>query len=190
VTSDGCPSFFSGTQSARDLAAIISIAGPALITIALLPRRRTETTWPKVLVALALIGTATLCVDAAISAIDQYRNLQDFSVTTMAGTFRDQPFVVVATLQPVRLLTMGALAWSTLSAVRAEEEPRRFWLSVFIGSAVLLGLNILSIAEGLALRIPLNSPGHSALNSPRQSTVLAHPSEAAPAADAKRQLIP
>jgi hypothetical protein len=41
-----------------------------------------------------------------------------------------------------------------------------------------------------SLRIPLNSPGHSALNSPPHSRVLAHPSEAAPAADAKRQLIP
>jgi hypothetical protein len=40
------------------------------------------------------------------------------------------------------------------------------------------------------LRIPLNSPGHSALNSPPCSRVLAHPSEAAPAADAKRQFIP
>ena len=40
------------------------------------------------------------------------------------------------------------------------------------------------------VRIPLNSPGHSALNSLPCSRVLAHPSEAASAADAKRQLIP
>ena len=42
----------------------------------------------------------------------------------------------------------------------------------------------------LLVRIPSNSPGHSALNSPPHSRVLAHPSEAAPAADAKRQFIP
>jgi hypothetical protein len=49
-----------------------------------------------------------------------------------------------------------------------------------------------AVARGYSaqLRIPLNSPGHSALNSPPCSRVLAHPSEAAPAADAKRQFIP
>jgi hypothetical protein len=46
------------------------------------------------------------------------------------------------------------------------------------------------VLAGAYVRIPLNSPGHSAVNSPPCSRVLAHPSEAAPAADAKRQFIP
>jgi hypothetical protein len=45
----------------------------------------------------------------------------------------------------LRILTVGALAWSTMSAVRAREEPHRFWLSVSAGSALTLGVSILTI---------------------------------------------
>jgi len=40
------------------------------------------------------------------------------------------------------------------------------------------------------LRIPRNPPTQSTLKPPRRSAGFRHPSEAAPAADAKRQLIP
>lgn|GEM_PF-2084107 len=143
-------SIVSDLEIARDLAAIASLAGPALVAIGLLQHRRTEATWPKALVALALICTAALCVYAASSAMGQYATLQDLSGDTAIGIFRSQLFVAVVALQPVRLLTVGALAWSALSAVRALEEPRRFWLSVFAGSAVLVGLTVLSVAFGLA----------------------------------------
>lgn len=140
----------SGLEIVQELARTLSLAGPALVALGLLTRRRTETTWPKALVAPALIGTAVLCVYAASSATGQNATLQGFSGTSSVGTLRDQLFVVVLALQPLRILTLGALAWSSLSAVRATEEPRRFWLSVFVGSAVLLGLTILLIILGLA----------------------------------------
>lgn len=145
-------SIASGLEIARDLAAIASLAGPALIAIGLLQRRRSETTWPRALVALALIATAALCVYAASSAINQYENFQSLSGTGLGVAFgiSDPLFVVRVALDPVRVLTVGALAWSSLSAVRASEEPRRFWLSVFAGSGVLFGLIILSTALGLA----------------------------------------
>ncbi len=145
-------SIVSGLETARELAGMLSLAGPALLALGLMQRRRTETTWPRALVALALIGTAALCVYAARSAIDQYENFQGFSGTGLGGAFAfsDPLFVVGVALDPVRILTVGALAWSTLSAVRASEEPRRFWWLVFAGSAVLFGLTILSITLGLA----------------------------------------
>ena len=42
----------------------------------------------------------------------------------------------------------------------------------------------------LTVRIPRNPPTQSTLKPPRRSAGFRHPSEAAPAADAKRQLIP
>jgi hypothetical protein len=133
------PSFVSGTQSARDLAAIISIAGPALIAIALEQRRRTETTWPKALVASSVIAAGALCLLAANAAIG-------VASGTTADFDSGYPwFVVVMALSPLRILTVGALAWSTMSAVRAREEPHRFWLSVSAGSALTLGVSILTI---------------------------------------------
>jgi hypothetical protein len=145
-------SIVSGLQIARDLTAIASLAGPALVAIGLLQRRRTEATWPKALVALVLIGTAALCVYAASSAIDQYENFQSLLGTGLGVAFgiSDPLFVVSVALDPMRVLTVGALAWSSLSAVRASEEPRRFWSLVSAGSAVLLGLTILSVTLGLA----------------------------------------
>jgi len=138
------PSFFSGTQSARDLAAIISIAGPALIAIALEQRRRTETTWPKALVTFAVIAAGLLCLLAANAAIG-------VASGTTADFDSGYPwFVAVEALDPLRLLTVGALAWSTMSAVRAREEPRRFWLLVSAGSALMLGASILVIALNIA----------------------------------------
>jgi len=136
----------SGLQIARDLADLVSVAGPALVAIGLMQRRRTETTWPKALVALTLIATGALCLLAANSAISVVSG-------TTIEVDPDYPwFVAVVALRPLQILTVGALAWSSLAAVRACEAPRRFWMSVFAGSAVLLGVFILSIAlENLAL---------------------------------------
>ena len=135
------PSLFSGTGTARDLAAVISITGPALIAIALEQRRRTETTWPKALVASAVISAGVLCLLAAIGVA---------SGTSADFGSGDPRFVAVTALNPLRLLTVGALAWSTTSAVRAQEEPRRFWLLGAAGSALLLGVSILAVVLNVA----------------------------------------
>lgn len=132
-------SFFSWIQSARDLGAIISIAGPALIAIALEHRRHTVTTWPKALVALSVVAAGALFLLAGNAAI---------GVASGATSDFDSGypwFVAVMVLGPLRLLTIGALAWSTLSAVRAGEQPHRFWVSVSAGSALMLGASILAI---------------------------------------------
>jgi hypothetical protein len=141
-------SVLSSLQIARDLAAIASLLGPALVAIALLPRRRSETTWPKALVALTLIATGGLCLLAANSALSVP------SGTTMGVDPDYAWFVVVVALQPLQILTMGALAWSTLAAVRAREEPRRFWSLIFAGSAVMLVTYILLSTLSLALASP------------------------------------
>jgi hypothetical protein len=137
-------SVFSDLQIARGLADLVSVAGPALVAIALLRSRRTETTWPGALVGPTLVATAMLCLLAANGA------LSDFSGTTIQVTPGYPWLVAFAALGPLRLLTVGALAWSTLAAARAKEEPRRFWLLVFAGSAVLLGVAILVTALNLA----------------------------------------
>jgi hypothetical protein len=141
-------SAFSGLQIARDLAAIASLSGPVLVAIALMQRRRTETTWPRALVGLTLIATGALCLLAANSAIG----------VSSGATIGVDPeytlFVAVVALRPLQVLTIGALAWSTLAAVRAREEPRRFWLLVFVGSAVMFGTYVLSSSLDLALASP------------------------------------
>jgi hypothetical protein len=138
-------SVFSGLQIGRDLGSIASLSGPALVAIALMQRRRTETTWPKALVALTLIATGVLCLLATNSAIS-------VPSETTIGVDPDYAwFVAVVALRPLQILTVGALAWSTLAAVRAREEPRRFWLLVFAGSAVMLYTYILLSSLNLAL---------------------------------------
>jgi hypothetical protein len=135
-------------QIARDLADLVSLAGPALVAVALMERRLTETTWPKALVALALIATGALCLIAA-------NNVISVGSGSPIGVDPDYPwFVAVVSLRPLQILTLGALAWSTLAAVRAREEPRRFWMSVFGGSAVMLGMYILLSSLSLAMASP------------------------------------
>ena len=138
------PSPFSETGAVRDIASIISIAGPALIAIALERRRRTETTWPKASVAVAVIAVGALCLVAANAAMGD-------AAGTAADFDSGRPWFVADTaLNPLRLLTVGALAWSTMSAVRAQEEPRRFWLLVAVGSASMLSVSILAVALNIA----------------------------------------
>jgi hypothetical protein len=142
------PSVFSGLQIGRDLGSIASLSGPALVAIALMQRRRTETTWPKALVAVTLIATGVLCLLATNSAIS-------VPSETTIGVDPDYAwFVAVVALRPLQILTVGALAWSTLAAVRAREEPRRFWSLVFAGSAVMLCTYILLSSLNLTLASP------------------------------------
>jgi hypothetical protein len=135
----------SNLEIARSAADILSLAGPAVVALGLLQRRRTQTTWPRALVALALIGTVLLCVYETNNAT------RVFSETPEGLTGGNLWSVVNMALGPLGLLTVGALAWSTLAAVRAREESRRFWLWVFAGSAVLLGVGLLSVALTLVL---------------------------------------
>jgi hypothetical protein len=126
------------------LASIISIAGPALVAQGLYRRRKTETTWPPALIAAAVFVTAALCVLAAKAAIDSYQAWEAYRVNSGPSPSGSPLSILAAALGPLNLLATGALAWSTLSAFRANEAPRRFWLAVCAGSNLLFASEIYS----------------------------------------------
>ena len=126
------------------LASIISIAGPALVAQGLYRRRKTETTWPPALIAAAVFVTAALCVLAAKAAIDSYQAWEAYRVDSGTSPFGSPLSILAAALGPLNLLATGALAWSTLSAFRANEAPRRFWLAVCAGSTLLFASELYS----------------------------------------------
>jgi hypothetical protein len=126
------------------LASIISIAGPALVAQGLYRRRKTETTWPPALIAAAVFVTAALCVLAAKAAIDSYQAWEAYRVDFGGSAIGSPLSIVGEALGPLSLLMVGVLAWSTLSAFRANEEPRRFWFAVSAGSTLVFASELYS----------------------------------------------
>ena len=136
-----------GLRVAARLASLIAIAAPALIMLGLRLRRKTETTWPKALVAVAIVGTAALCAYDANNAMEWQRLEHNFGYY-IDTSLRDQLDVLVQAMAPLGLLALGTLAWSTFSAVRANEAPRRFWLAIGAGSSVLFATSLYSSIIG------------------------------------------
>ncbi len=154
-----------GTDTALDfilhvaarLASLIAIAAPALVMLGLRTRRKTETSWPKTLVAVAVLVTAALCVYDANQALDSQALQHNFGYYVDIS-LRDQLDVLAQALAPLGLLALGALAWSTMSAVRAQETPRRFWLAIGAGSTLLFATSLYpSIIDPIIMSGPVNS---------------------------------
>jgi hypothetical protein len=145
------------------LATLIAIAAPALIMLGLRTRRQTETSWPKALVTLAVVVTAALCVYDYRQALD-WQQIQNNFGYYIDISLRDQLDAIAQGLDPLRLLALGALAWSTISAVRAQETPRRFWLATGVGSTLLFAASLYSgIADPILASGPWSSPALSSL---------------------------
>ena len=127
----------SGRVVLRVLAFAAAVAGQAAIVVILERRRRTATTWPRPLVALAVIGVAAACLYQGSTALDWYNSQQGVFMYGVQDDLGARIQVVASAFRPMVLLTLGALAWSSLSAVRAGEAPRRFWSAITAGSAIL-----------------------------------------------------
>jgi hypothetical protein len=130
---------------AQDLAGIPALAGPALIAYGLSRRRRTTTTWPRAMVVAAIVIAAAWGLSDARGAIDFYWSQNFGMAATPAGlTNREIVSAITSGLRPVYILGFGALAWSSLSAVRAGEPGKSFWILMFAGSAMLFVLGMYS----------------------------------------------
>jgi hypothetical protein len=140
-----------GTDSAIDfglrvisrLASLLALAAPAVIAYGLRGRRKTQTSWPKVLVAGAVVGVASLCVLNVKQALDSQALINYFGYY-IDSSLRDRLDAIAQGFEPLGLLAVGALAWSSVSAVRAQEAPRRFWLAMSAGSSLLLATALYS----------------------------------------------
>ena len=133
---------------ATRLVSLIAISAPAFIVFDLRGRRRTETSWPRALVAVAVLVTAALCFYDANQAI-QAQSLEGNFGYYIDISLRDQLDVLAQAMAPLGLLALGALAWSTLSAFRANEAPRSFWFAVSTGSTLLLAAALYSQLQSL-----------------------------------------
>jgi hypothetical protein len=145
----------AGGSAFHLLALAASLAGPAIVAVSLERRRRTSTTWPVPLVVLAVVGAAAACLYQGSNALDWYNAQSSYEF----GTQDDLALLLqlaAQTLQPLMLLTLGALVWSSLSASRAGEEPRRFWLAIAAGSTTLFvvliyGLTVIPVISTVGL---------------------------------------
>ena len=138
----------SASGSPTRLASLIANSAPALIAFGLRRRRRTETSWPRALVAVAVLVTAALCVYDANQAL-QSQSLEHNLGYYIDISLRDQLDVLAQAMAPLGLLALGALAWSTLSAFRANETPRPFWFAVSTGSTLVLAAALYSQWQSL-----------------------------------------
>lgn len=130
---------------AQDLVAIPALAGPALIAYGLLKRRRTETTWPRAMVVAAIVIAAAWGLSNARGMLDVYGSINSGPDGIPAGlTKREIVQAIAVLLRPVEILGLAAVAWTSLSAIRAGEVHRRFWALAFAGSTVLFCLDVYS----------------------------------------------
>jgi len=130
---------------------IAAIAAPIAIVMGLATRRRTSTTWPAIVVAIGVAGTALALVYVGSNAWGFY-NDSPFDFGDVAAQKLE---LATQLLGPLILPGLGALAWSGLSALSAGEQPRRFWLALTGGSVAMLSAYVI----GLALTWVLSSVG-------------------------------
>jgi hypothetical protein len=124
-------------EAAGELAVIPALAGPMLIAYGLSSRRRTATTWPRPITVAAVVLAAAWGLIAAKGTIDFFTST-NLGVGAGAGlTNRQIVYAITSFLRPLEMLGLGAIAWSSLSAIRAGEPQRRFWVPALVGSTVL-----------------------------------------------------
>jgi hypothetical protein len=145
--------FVTGYLVAYDLA---SLAGPVLIAIGLSRRRRSPTTWPLPVVMLAVAGTASVCTYWFTNAWGWFSLELQYGATIQDKLGALVSFVSEITW-PLILLSLGAMAWSGLSAVRAGEAPRRFWIPFTMGSFAVL----VNVAYGVSYQFAWSTIGYS-----------------------------
>jgi hypothetical protein len=128
---------WDGIHALLLLASALGIAAPAIVAYGLSRRRRTETAWPPAIVLSAVVVTAVFCVDALANALDWYGRLEGPDGLRYNSVFTDQMQFVRESIAPLVLIGLAALVWTAYSAVKANEAPRRFWVLVCAGSALV-----------------------------------------------------
>ncbi|HEX7491621.1 MAG TPA: hypothetical protein VF337_07935 [Candidatus Limnocylindrales bacterium] len=128
---------------------IASLAAPIAIVMGLSVRRRTSTSWPVPVVILGLAGTTLALVYVGSNAWSSYNDWPPLFGDSAAQQIQ----LVLQLLEPLTLPVFGALAWSSLSAVRAGEERPRFWAALAGGSALLLVVYVVSLVSAWAFGV-------------------------------------
>ena len=150
----------SGLRTIHDLAAVIALGGPVVIAYGLSRRRRSQTTWPRVLVAAGIVGAVALGIYAAQNTVGFYGSFEAAVTGSTQLSLDDQVNVILQAASPVELLGLGILAWSSLSALRAGETPSRFWGLVCASSTALFFLGVYSAVVPPAASFRRGSGGH------------------------------
>lgn len=120
---------------------IVGLAAPLVIAYDLAFRRRTTTSWPRPVIVLAVAGTAAALWWTTSTALDWYNSQMGIGAALSDEPARQLLFLDQI-LSPLALLSLGVIAWSGMSAVRADEQPRRFWIALTAGSVALLVLHV------------------------------------------------
>jgi hypothetical protein len=133
---------------------LVSLGGPLLIAIGL-QRCRTSgarTRWPRPLLLIALLAASAVAYDSVTSSLTNMGDGWDPAASWLTAAHEAVwPFSVAFVL---------AIAWISLSAVRAGDTPRRFWQLICAGSAAIAISSILdwTINSVLPLRYSLSPP--------------------------------
>ena len=145
----------SAIGTGRELAAIVALTGPVVVAYGLSKRRRTETTWPRPLVTVAIFLALGMGLYEAQAGFNFYATIESGYGGAAQPSLGDLGNVILNTARPVELLGLGAMAWSSLSAVRAGEPPRRFWTLICAGSAALFFFRAYTAALDAAMSVGL-----------------------------------
>jgi hypothetical protein len=141
AVSGGGDSFSDARLSVSLVEEIVGLAAPLVIVYDLSFRRRTTTSWPPLVIVLAVAGTAAALWWTTSTALDWYN-----SQLGIGAALPDEParqlLFLGQILAPLALLSLGVIAWSSMSAVRADEQARRFWTALTAGSTALLAIHI------------------------------------------------
>lgn len=139
----------SNLQLARDLLQIATIAAPVTIAWGLMgTRSRTVTTWPLLPVVIAVI--ATLAV-VGLRLPDVFSDKYSHFAPSAPQQLSFRGFALLRACYGAWPLSYGVLAWSSLSALRAGDQPDRQWRLLSIGAAVMAAVALYGVVVGLAL---------------------------------------
>ncbi len=129
--------------------------GPLLIVLELARRRSSAVAWPRLPAAAAALAVAALAIWQLGTSLDLLRT------TSLDGSLsgRDWLSAIDDAVRDVAILPVAALAWASLSAVRAKETPTRFWLCLVTGSALMLAVAVLGDVASLTISGAVNVAG-------------------------------
>jgi len=116
---------------------LVSLGGPLLIAIGL-QRCRTSgarTKWPRPLVVIALLAASAVAYDSVTSSLTNEGVGWDPGLSWLTEAH--------LAVWPFSIACILAIAWLSLSAVRAGDTPRRFWQLISAGSTAIAISSIL-----------------------------------------------
>lgn len=135
----GLPTSNPVALAVRLIAVVLAVVGPVLIGRAILALRGGEPArwafWAGFAIIAVTVGYVAYYLYEAWSLLGPQSQISTFDDATLADFARTQAFYAV--LAGIWILGQSYLAWVVVSATGDRAQPRRAWLSVFVGTVLV-----------------------------------------------------